>query len=205
VSSDATVPGAAAPLTPVGQPGAVPPAVSSLASALAAARTGDEQSFSSIYRQIQPRLLRYLQVLVGADAEDVASETWAQVCRDLGSFRGDDMALRGWIATIGRHRALDHLRAARRRPADPVPVEEMAEVAGQADTAQQAQDALSTHEAVALIATLPSEQAQAVMLRAVLGLDAATAGKVLGKRPGAIRTAAHRGLRTLAARLEERR
>jgi len=60
----------------------------------------------------------------------------------------------------------------------------------------------STAAAIALIATLPREQAEAVLLRAVVGLDAVTAGQVLGKRPGAVRVAAHRGLKTLARRLE---
>jgi len=40
-----------------------------------------------------------------------------------------------------------------------------------------------------------------VLLRAVVGLDAASAAAVLGKRPGAVRTASSRGLRTLARRL----
>ena len=71
-----------------------------------------------------------------------------------------------------------------------------------ADTAQSAIDAVATGDAVALIATLPPDQAEAVLLRAVLGLDAITAGQVLGKRPGAIRTAAHRGLKTLHKKLE---
>jgi RNA polymerase sigma-70 factor (ECF subfamily) len=48
-------------------------------------------------------------------------------------------------------------------------------------------------------------EAEAVLLRAVLGLDAQTAGQVLGKRAGAVRTAAHRGLRTLARQLETER
>ncbi len=48
---------------------------------------------------------------------------------------------------------------------------------------------------------MPPDQAEAVLLRAVLGLDAQTAGEVLGKRAGAIRTAAHRGLRTLHKKL----
>ncbi|HEU5392842.1 MAG TPA: sigma factor-like helix-turn-helix DNA-binding protein, partial [Streptosporangiaceae bacterium] len=51
-------------------------------------------------------------------------------------------------------------------------------------------------------ATLPPDQAEAVLLRAVLGLDATTAGTILGKRAGAIRTAASRGLRTLHKKLE---
>jgi RNA polymerase sigma-70 factor, ECF subfamily len=42
-------------------------------------------------------------------------------------------------------------------------------------------------------------------LRAVVGLDAAAAAAVLGKRPGAVRTAASRGLRTLARRLGQAR
>lgn len=36
------------------------------------------------------------------------------------------------------------------------------------------------------------------MLRVVVGLDAKTAAETLGKRPGAVRTAAHRGLKRLA-------
>jgi RNA polymerase sigma-70 factor (ECF subfamily) len=54
---------------------------------------------------------------------------------------------------------------------------------------------------VALLSTLPIDQAEAVMLRAVIGLDAVAAAKVLGKRPGAVRMAAHRGLHRLAERL----
>ena len=46
------------------------------------------------------------------------------------------------------------------------------------------------------------DQAEAVLLRAVVGLDAATAAEVLGKRPGAVRVAAHRGLRRLARILD---
>ena len=42
------------------------------------------------------------------------------------------------------------------------------------------------------------DSAEAILLRVVMGLDAETAGRVLGKRAGAVRTAAHRGLRRLA-------
>src|SRR2546429_422753 len=55
---------------------------------------------------------------------------------------------------------------------------------------------------VALLATWPPAQADAVLLGAVLGLHAPTAGRVLGKRAGAVRTAAHRGLKTLHKKLD---
>jgi RNA polymerase sigma-70 factor, ECF subfamily len=166
------------------------------------AREGDGEAFRLLYRDIQPRLLRYLHAIAGQDAEDIASETWLQVTRDLPGFSGSYDGFRGWVATIARHRALDHLRRTARRPALAVPAEDLAAWPAPADTAQTAIDAVATGHAVALIATLPSDQAEAVLLRAVLGLDAITAGQVLGKRPGAIRTAAHRGLRTLHKKLD---
>jgi RNA polymerase sigma-70 factor, ECF subfamily len=170
------------------------------------ARHGDPEAFRILYRAVQPRLLRYLKGLVGAvDAEDVASETWAQIARDLGSFVGDGDAFRGWAATIARHRALDHLRRLRRRPATPVPVEALEYLAAVEDPATEAITAAGTDAAIAMIATLPRDQAEAVLLRAVMGLDAATAGRVLGKSAGAVRVAAHRGLRTLADGLREGR
>jgi RNA polymerase sigma-70 factor (ECF subfamily) len=176
-----------------------------LTAALERARTGDEDGFRELYRAVQPGLLRYLRALVGADAEDVASEAWAQIARDLASFSGDGDAFRGWAATVARHRALDHLRYERRRPTVPAPVADLVEVAGRDDTAELALEVVSTDAAIALIMTLPQDQAEAILLRVVLGLDAAAAGRVLGKRAGAVRTATHRGLRRLAERLDPER
>jgi RNA polymerase sigma-70 factor (ECF subfamily) len=54
-----------------------------------------------------------------------------------------------------------------------------------------------------MIASLPRDQAEAIMLRTVLGFDAPTAATILGKRPGAVRAAAHRGLKQLAKRISD--
>ncbi|MFG2100241.1 RNA polymerase sigma factor [Micromonospora echinaurantiaca] len=171
-----------------------------LTEAVVAAQAGDEDAFRFLYRSLQPGLLRYLTALVGADAEDVASETWLQISRDLPSFTGGEF--RAWTVTIARNRAMDHLRRQRRRPSLPVPVQALSELAGDADTAERAGETIGTEAALALISTLPPREAEAVLLRAVIGLDAETAGRVLGRRPGAVRTAAHRGLRRLAALME---
>jgi RNA polymerase sigma-70 factor (ECF subfamily) len=173
-----------------------------VSAAVLAAQGGDEDSFRVIYRAVQPGLLRYLRVLVGEDAEDVASEAWLHIARDLGSFRGDSDGFRGWAATIARHRALDHLRRQRRRPSLSVPIEQLTDRPGDDDTAGSALEALDTDAALALIARLPRDQAEAVLLRVVMGLDSQTAGRVLGKRAGAVRTASYRGLRKLAKFLE---
>lgn len=169
-----------------------------LSEALAAARLGDESGFRLLYRAMQPPLLRYLYVLVGTEAEDVASDTWLRVVRDLGGFQGEVADFRRWAATIARYRAIDHLRRHSRLPISVGSDDDLLDRPDMNDTANLAIQNLTTEDSLALIARLPLDQAEAVALRVVFGLDAESAGHVLGKRPGAVRTAAHRGLRRLA-------
>ncbi|MEV6421402.1 RNA polymerase sigma factor [Streptomyces sp. NPDC051662] len=173
-----------------------------LGAAVARAQAGDEAAFASAYRVVQPGLLGYLRGLVGDDAEDVASDAWLEIARDLGRFKGDGAGFRGWTATIARHRALDHLRRRRVRP-QPAILEQdvLVELPDPHTTHDQALESLSTAQALALISSLPRDQAEAVLLRVVVGLDGPAAARVLGKRPGAVRTAAYRGLRRLARQL----
>ncbi|MEU1617562.1 RNA polymerase sigma factor [Streptomyces sp. NPDC005722] len=173
-----------------------------LGDAVQRARAGDEIAFGVLYREVHPMLLGYLHGLVGDDAEDVASETWHDVVRDLPGFRGGGQAFRGWAATIARHRALDHLRRIKARPRTAPLEERTAEPTAPEDAGGAALENLSTRRALDLIAALPQDQAEAVLLRVVVGLNAPAAAKVLGKRPGAVRTAAHRGLKRLAERLD---
>ena len=57
--------------------------------------------------------------------------------------------------------------------------------------------------ALALIATSPPAQAEAVTLRTIAGLDVADVAVIMQKRPGTVRVLAHRGLRELASRLSD--
>ncbi|ARF57071.1 RNA polymerase [Streptomyces gilvosporeus] len=177
----------------------IQPDDSRLTVAVQAAQDGDETAFRTVYRAVHPRLLGYVRTLVGEpDAEDVASEAWLQITRDLARFSGDADRFRGWAARIARNRALDHIRMRGRRPAIGGDESELTDTPALSDTANEALEALGTGRTMRLIARLPQDQAEAVVLRAVVGLDAKSAAQVLGKRPGAVRTAAHRGLRKLA-------
>lgn len=172
-----------------------------LDAAVPLAQGGDERAFARVYRAVHPGLLGYLRRLVGDDAEDVAAEAWLEIARDLGRFRGDGRGFRGWAAAIARHRALDHLRGRRRRPPAAALGQEALDLPDRHDTAAAALESLATEEALALVRTLPRDQAEAVLLHVVIGLGGPAAARVLGKRPGAVRTAAHRGLRRLAGEL----
>jgi RNA polymerase sigma-70 factor (ECF subfamily) len=174
---------------------------SELDPALEAARRGEEWAVARLWTELNPPLERYLRALVGQAAPDVASETWLQAARDLPGFRGDAIALRVWLFRMARNRAVDELRRAGRRREDLVaePVEPRG--ATVPDAAAQAEELIATRRALALVAGLPPDQAEAVLLRVVAGLDAKQCGQILGKRPGAVRVAAMRGLRNLAAAL----
>ena len=118
--------------------------------AVARMLTGDEAAFASVYRALQPALLRYLTVMVGRnEAEDVASETWSQAIRDRRRFRGDGAGFRAWLTTIGRHRALDHLRRVGRRPIEHM-LDEAADLADPVQSDQAALDAIATRRALAV-------------------------------------------------------
>ena len=168
---------------------------------LHAAASGDETAFARLWRDAHPPLLRYLRVVTGDAAEDIASEVWLEVARGLRRFRGGEPEFREWLFTIARRRVIDL-----RRYRDPHPVWLSGEAGdpdrtGGDDTAAAALGSPSTEAALGIIATLPPDQAEVIVLRVIGGLDAAQVGRIVGKRPGAVRVAAHRGLRTLAARL----
>jgi RNA polymerase sigma-70 factor (ECF subfamily) len=88
-----------------------------------------------------------------------------------------------------------------------VPLEEEA-IEAQAPTAPDAAEVaiehLDTRAAVALISRLPPLQAEVILLRVVAGLDTEAVAELVDRSPGAVRVAAHRGLRRLAAILAGR-
>jgi RNA polymerase sigma-70 factor (ECF subfamily) len=164
------------------------------------ARSGDESGFLELWRALQPRLLRYLRVHGGGDGgEDIAAETWLQIVRDLPNFIGTADGFRGWLFTIARHRAIDAARAKAARPAVPVAdVTAAGRTASNRSAETEALEQISTDAAIALVSTLPGEQAELVALRVIAGLDVAAVAEIVGKSPGAVRVGVHRGLRALS-------
>ncbi|MHA3701862.1 RNA polymerase sigma factor [Jatrophihabitans sp. YIM 134969] len=165
---------------------------------LTAAIAGDDAAFAVVFTTLHPLLRRYATVLVGTQADDVVSEAWLHIARDIRTFHGDVDGFRGWCARIVRNRAVDLVRSESRRPSDPTPHDARLDSVAPDDTAADALANLATEDAVALVAALPREQAEAVMLRVVLGLDTRSTATILAKTPGAVRVATHRGLRRLA-------
>lgn len=173
---------------------------SALDEALSRARAGDEAGFLLLWDALQPRLLRYLQVVGCDDVEDVAGETWLQVVRDLPKFKKDSAdEFRAWLFTIARHRAIDAARSRKRfldRILTAVPAQPTASAANPVEDEVLLQ--LSTQQAIAMVTALSKDQAEVVALRVIAGLSTEAVARLLRKSPGAVRIALHRGLRSLS-------
>ena len=165
---------------------------------LLAAKTGAEWAIAALYRELQPKILRYLRTQEPADGEDLASEVWLDAATGLGRFDGDEQAFQRWIFTIARRRLID-LRRRRARAADMVGALEFLVDRDAPDDPESALLAASeTEAALARIGCLSRDQAEVVLLRVVAGFDVKDVATIMGKTPGAVRVLQHRGLQQLA-------
>jgi RNA polymerase sigma factor (sigma-70 family) len=184
---------------------------------LTAAQEGGDWAVAILYRWLHASLVGYLRGRAGDEAEDLAAETWLAVARGLRGFSGDEAAFRSWVFTIAHRRLVDHHRANTRRirthsltPGDgPGGTSEdgpTTEPVSPDDPAGETVAAMASDEAVGrIVALLPPDQAEIVLLRVVGGLPVDEVAQITGRRPGTVRVLQHRALRRLAQQLEDRK
>ncbi len=168
---------------------------------LVSARAGDELAFASLWRWLNPPLVRWLTVVAPWNGEDVASEVWLSVSRGLASFEGGERQFRGWVFTIARRRAVDWARRRRRQPPlaalDGIDVVDPMAASSATVEAETALDA-----ALAMLRTLTVAQREVVALRVIVGMTVRETAAVVSKSEAAVRVLCHRGLRALAQQLD---
>jgi RNA polymerase sigma-70 factor (ECF subfamily) len=170
---------------------------SDVEAALADAARGDEAALALVYRELHPRLLRYLRHHVGPVAEDLASEVWLALAPRLRGFAGPFEQLRALMFAVARRRVVDEYRR-RGRTLAAAPFDDAFELADRADTETVAVERLTAQGAVELLVRrLPADQAEIVLLRVLGDLDVEQVSEILGKSKGAVRIAQHRALQRL--------
>ena len=166
----------------------------------AAAQLGADWAITRLYRSLNPAVLRYLRARAGGDGDDLASQVWLEAARGLGRFGGGEDQFAGWVFTIARRRLSNWRRDAARRPQ--TAGTDVSDVDAGDTRAQAAFDALEGDEAARLIvAALPDDQAEIILLRVVAGLSVEEVAEITGRKPGAVRVAQHRALNRLAEHL----
>jgi RNA polymerase sigma-70 factor (ECF subfamily) len=161
-----------------------------------AARAGQRDALADLWRTHQAPLLRYLRARRMASPEDVASQVWIDVARSIERFEGGADDFRRWLFTIAHRRSVDEVRRAVRQT--DIRAARVEPAVG-ADIDHDRIDALE--RAIAMVSSLPVDQAEAVMLRVVNDLSVADVAGVMGTSEGNVRVLVHRGVLRLRRRL----
>lgn len=164
---------------------------------LAAARTGAEWAWTSLYRQFAPAVLGYLRAQRAPDPEDLAAEVFYQVVRSLGQFDGNEGAFRSWIFVIAHRKLLDDVRSRRRRPVAPAG-NEILERHGQSGNVEyDVMGRLSVADIEQLLSDLTGNQRDVLLLRVLGGLSLEETAAVLNVRSGAVSALQRRAIARL--------
>ena len=167
--------------------------------AIELARVGDNEGIAWLYDAYHHILLRYLKWQDPREADDIASEVWLAVAQNVRRFKGDQQHFKAWLFTIARRRVIDMQRKRARSKVSFVVPETLYVYSSESDTAQAALESISAQEAVSqLVAGLPRDQAEVIVLRVLGGLRVNDVAEIIGKRPGAIRVLQHRALQQMS-------
>jgi len=166
-----------------------------------APESGAEWAWAAIYRDLVGPVTGYLAARGAADPDDLCSETFLQIARDIDSFEGDEGRFRSWVFTVAHHRLLDARRAAGRRPRSAALVEPWAELEG-GNAEDEAMERLAEAEVLSALERLTEDQRAVLALRVIGDLSLEQTAHVLGRRPGAIKALQRRGLSAMQRELE---
>ncbi len=167
---------------------------------LAAARTGAEWAWETIYRELSPPVLGYLRGRGALEPEDLVGEVFLQVVRDLERFDGAEAEFRAWVFTIAHHRLLDDRRGRGRRPVEPLPTDALPEKAT-TDSEDEVLARLGDEEVRRLLSSLSDDQQSVLLLRVLGDLTVEEVARAVGKRPGTVKALQRRGLAAIKREL----
>lgn len=160
-------------------------------------RDGDERALGELYDRWQPRVHGLALALLrdASEAEDVTEETFWQAWRHAARFDSDRGSAGSWLLTIARSRALDRLRARRRRPEEPLVDEVAAAVASAAAAPDDAMELSDRGRTVrSALRSLPPEQQEVLQLAYFGGLSQTEIAERTGQPLGTIKTRVRLGL-----------
>ena len=162
-------------------------------SLLEAAREGSEAAWQELYNDLAPEVLGDLRANGAPDPEDVLSEVFLQVARDIARFEGEEPGFRSWVFTIAHHRLIDARRHSARRPVE-LSAEPPEPAVRADDAAEEALARIGLERVQDVLSALSEEQRAVLLLRIVGDLSIEDVAKAVGKRPGAVKALQRRGL-----------
>jgi RNA polymerase sigma-70 factor (ECF subfamily) len=164
---------------------------------------GQPAAIDTLLRQIRPMVVRYCRARLGRisghyhAADDVAQEVCIAVLSALPRYQDMGRPFASFVFGIASHKVADAMRSAARLA---IPTEDLPDGPDDRPGPEETAVAyLEAERARALLARLPVNQRDLLVLRVLSGLSAEETGNALGMSAGAVRVAQHRALARLRA------
>lgn len=164
---------------------------------------GQPAAIETLLQQIRPMIVRYCRARLGRisghyhAADDVAQEVCIAVLSALPRYRDMGRPFASFVFGIASHKVADAMRSAARLA---VPTEDLPDGPDPRPGPEETAVAyLEAEHARALLAKLPVNQRELLVMRVLTGLSAEETGHALGMTAGAVRVAQHRALARLRA------
>jgi RNA polymerase sigma factor (sigma-70 family) len=173
---------------------------------LAAARDGAPWALERMFTALAPAVTGYLRVQGSAEPEDLTSEVFVAILRNLHTFQGDEPGFRSWVFTIVHRRLLDERRRRGRRPLPEPLTATVAAAARESSATDDVEEAidrsLGAERVRALCDRLVPDQRDVLLMRLLGDLSIEQVAGTLGKSKGAVKALQRRGLAAVGRLLE---
>jgi RNA polymerase sigma-70 factor (ECF subfamily) len=163
-------------------------------------RNGDSHAWETIVRRRHSRVYNLAYRFTGRfdEAEDLTQEVFLKVYRTLHSYRPDSGAFETWILRVARNHFIDHYRKfkSERMQTDALDTgqDHTHTIAARVDNPSQALERRETADRVhRLLARLPDDQREAVVLRDLEEMSYEEIAEILGVPVGTVKSRINRG------------
>lgn len=167
---------------------------------LVAAQLGEAWAFQRLFDWLGRPVAAYLRGAGIEDADGTANEVFLRVFGGISRFEGTEVRFRSWVFAIAHNLVIDERRRRARRPGQV----ELADDAGPSAIGADEEMLVSIGDerVRTLLAGLPPDQRDVVLLRIVADLSIEETAAALGKKPGAVKSLQHRAVASLRRRLD---
>lgn len=164
--------------------------------AFEAAVAGQAWALRALYEELAPKVTGYLRTRGASEPEDLTSEVFLAVFPRLSTVAGGLSGLRTLVFSVAHARLVDDLRRRSRR-GESMGYDPDRDSRVSPSSEEEAFAGLGTQRAIELLAKLPDDQRDVLMLRTLADLTVDQVAVTLGKSRGAVKQAQRRGLITL--------
>jgi len=163
--------------------------------AVVRAKEGDREAFQFLYVCYSNNIYGYVRSIIRDDheAQDVTQNVFAKLMTSIVKYDDRGVPFFAWLVRFARNVAIDHMRANRATPCENVLDPDRSDGA----------DLDHSLTVRAVLAGLPDEQREVVVLRHVVGLSPGEIADRLGRTESSVHGLHHRGRRAFQHELEQ--